>query len=39
MAEIQDLSIGHVKKFLSKNGIFIPKDKDKIYDKAFKLMN
>ena len=39
MADIQDLNIDHVKKFLSQNGIFIPKDKDKIYDKAFKFMN
>ena len=39
MADIQDLSLGHVKKFLSMNGIIIPKDKKKIYDKAFKLMN
>ncbi len=39
MTDIQDLSLGHVKKFLSKNGIFVPKNKDEIYDKAFKLMN
>jgi hypothetical protein len=39
MAEIQDLNIGHVKNFLSLNSISIPKDKDKIYDEAFKLMN
>jgi hypothetical protein len=39
MADIQDLSLGHVKKFLSINGLFLPKDKNMIYDKVFKLMN
>lgn len=39
MTDIKDLNLDHLKKFLSQNGIFVPKDKNKIYEKAFELMN
>jgi len=39
MADIHDLDLDHLKKFLVQNGIFVPKERERIYEKAFDLMN
>jgi len=39
MADIHDLNLDHLKYFLVQNGIFVPKNIDQIYEKAFDLMN
>lgn len=39
MSDIQDLDLVYIKNFLLINNIVIPKDKKKIYEKAFELMS